>query len=128
MATNLEARRQAVAAALRAVMAEPLPPASAPLHPATPAEPVTAHVPLTAPEPTLPPAEPVVREHPPPLRQALAAEIVWDEVDDLGPLDPAEGLDHVEGYDDDWEAPSVPPLETAGTMSRAASVALFGHA
>jgi hypothetical protein len=128
MATNLEARRQAIAAALRAVMAEPLPPASAPLHPATPAESVTAHHTITASEPPLTPAEPVGLEHPPPLRQALVAGIDWDEADDLAPLAPAEGLDDVESYDDDWEAPSVPPLESAGTMSRAASVALFGHA
>jgi hypothetical protein len=128
MATNLEARRQAIVAALRAVMAEPLPQASAPLHPATRAETVTAPDNATAPEPLLEPTEPVGHEHPPPLRQALAAEIVWDEVEDLGPLDPAEGLDDVETYDDDWAAPSVPPLETAGSMSRAASMALFGHA
>jgi hypothetical protein len=65
---------------------------------------------------------------PPPLREALAAEIDWDEVDDLTPLNPAEGFDEVDGFEDDWEAPSVPPLETAGSMSRAASMALFGHA
>jgi hypothetical protein len=70
----------------------------------------------------------VDREHPPPLREALTAKIDWDEVDDLTPLNPAQGFDEVDGFEDDWEAPSVPPLETTGSMSRAASMALFGHA
>jgi hypothetical protein len=52
----------------------------------------------------------------PTVREALSSQIEWDEFDEH------------EDVDDDPETPAVPPLEAAGSMSRAASVALFGHA
>jgi hypothetical protein len=86
MSTDLETRRRAIADALRAIMAEPMPRrAAAP----------TVDV---APQPGEDPPEPP------------APELV---------LVPARG------EPDDW---LVPPLEAAGSMSRTASLALFGHA
>jgi hypothetical protein len=52
----------------------------------------------------------------PSLREALAAQIDVDEID---PVDP-EG--------DDRAAPPVPPLDLDASLSRQASLALFGHA
>ena len=142
MTADLEFRRQAIVEALRAVMAEPFPDRAAPPRPAmvTP-EPAYRAATRTAEPPRAPAVEtttdpittaepdpvdtsesaaaepfPASRNTIPPLREALAAHIDWDEVDQL------------EELDDDWEAPSIPPLETAGGMSRAASLALFGHA
>jgi hypothetical protein len=74
MSSDLEARRRAIADALRAVMAEPMP---------EPAEQPTVEM---RPELFLVPAR---------------------------------------GEPDDW---LVPPMETVGSMSRTASLALFGHA
>lgn len=103
MGRNLEQRRRAIAAALRAVMAEPLPapPASAPTVVAPTVETVEFHAP---PEPDHMSADR------PSLRDALTADVDWGE--------DAE----------DWESPSVPPIDTAGSMSEVASMALFGHA
>jgi hypothetical protein len=122
MQTDLERRRQAIAAALRAVMAEPLPhskPAVAgpplrglgarPLFTEAATRTVmTARVAMSA-------ASTAASELPT-FREALTSQIEWDEFDELPELA------------DDAETPSVPPLEVAGSMSRAASVALFGHA
>lgn len=134
MAPHLEQRRQAIAAALRAVMAEPLPrkrpvvadraPVAEPPPPRTlptlAAQPPVAELPRPWVQPIVA-AQPPVAAPPPRIglpemlsvREALAASIEWDEVEDLT---------------EDGEVPSVPPLEVAGSMSRAASVALFGHA
>lgn len=89
MVADLEQRRRAIADALRAVMAEPLPPR----------QPLEAAQPESAPEI---PAQPT------------------------SPLD----------TDDEWDATEltesgdviVPPMELIGSMSRKASLALFGHA
>jgi hypothetical protein len=129
MTADLELRRQAIAEALRAVMAEPFPDRTAPSQPAaaapTPARPANppplrALVVVTDPDPVAvdpPPVAPAPEfASPPPLRAALSAHIDWAEVEEL------------EDLDEDWEAPSVPPLETTGSMSRTASMALFGHA
>jgi hypothetical protein len=95
MVTDLERRRQAIADALRAVMAEPLPgPKPAATLPARIATPMTISELL-------------------PVRETLAASIEWDEFECLTEAD---------------DSVAVPPLEVAGSMSRAASVALFGHA
>jgi hypothetical protein len=139
MTADLELRRQAIAEALRAVMAEPFPDRTAPSQPAAapesaqpanptprPAlvivaglEPATAsdpeHVAPHGPDPD-PVIEPEPTATPPTLRAALSAQIDWAEVEEL------------EDLDEDWESPSVPPLETTGPMSRTASMALFGHA
>jgi hypothetical protein len=92
-------------------MAEPLEPE--PNEPAGPAEPTTLadDTPLIYGPSHL--TEPPAMSTYPSIRQALTAEIDWDEVGS-----PA----------DDWVAPSVPPLGTAESMSHVASVALFGHA
>jgi hypothetical protein len=136
MTADLEFRRQAIAEALRAIMAEPFPDRTAPSQPtaAAPAvarpanppprralvvvtDPVAVDPPPVAPAPDPHPlVEPAPLASPPPLRAALSAHIDWAEVEEL------------EDLDEDWEAPSVPPLETAGSMSRTASMALFGHA
>lgn len=57
-----------------------------------------------------------------PMRAALAAQIEWDDADSTADVDLNGDVD------DEVETPSVPPLEMAGSMSKAASVALFGHA
>lgn len=124
MTADLELRRQAIAEALRAVMAESFPgraapsqPVAAAPEPARPANPprptLVVATPAPGPEPIVEPARLV---SPRPLREALSAQIDWDEVEELDELD------------EDWESPSVPPLETAGSMSQTASMALFGHA
>jgi hypothetical protein len=110
--TNLERRRRAIADALRAIMAEPLPDRQ----PATPVASVVATLPAerdaysAAEVAEFEPAA-VHDEH-----AALAAEdrIVTAEWDDEEHIDRPESL--------------VPPLETVGSMSRRASMALFGHA
>jgi hypothetical protein len=87
--TDLERRRRAIADALRAVMAEPLP--------------LPQPLPAAQPEPAL--------------------EIPTQSA---APVDP----------DDEWNPAEltetgeviVPPLEAIGSMSRKASLALFGHA
>lgn len=117
MAASLEHRRLAIVAALRAVMAEPLP-----------------NGPRPADTPVAISDTPQRRS----LRDVLVAEIDWDEPERLEVLDDVDrsredltspdDLSTLEDLDDDWEAPSVPPLETAGSMSRVASLALFGHA
>jgi hypothetical protein len=99
MVTDLERRRLAIADALRAVMAEPLP---EPLPEFTPA--------VTAPTRI---ATPMTISELLPARETLAASIEWDEFEGLTEAD---------------DPVAVPPLEVAGSMSRAASVALFGHA
>ncbi|MBV9485689.1 MAG: hypothetical protein JO246_06485 [Frankiaceae bacterium] len=99
MARDLESRRQAIAAALRAVMSEPADPPPAP-----------------APAAATPTGSDEVRPELPSLRASLQAQIDWDEVDEL-PADDADG-----------DSPPIPPLELAGAMSRTASMALFGHA
>jgi hypothetical protein len=111
MATSLEHRRQAIAAALRAVMAEPLP---------------------TPPAPTEPLVTVAALPERPSLRDTLAAQIDWDEPEHLEALDDLDrspdDLSSLEDFDGASEATSVPPLEVSGSMSRAASMALFGHA
>lgn len=119
-------------------MAEPFPDRTAPSQPAAAAPaparpanppPLRSLVVVTDPEPVAvdpppvsavsdpdPVVEPAPLTSPPPLRAALSAHIDWAEVEEF------------EDLDEDWEAPSVPPLETAGSMSRTASMALFGHA
>jgi hypothetical protein len=138
MTADLERRRQAIAEALRAIMAEPFPDRTAPSPQAAAAPPAArsvdppprrALVVVTEPDPVTvdpppgtpdadpePRVEPAPLTSPPPLRAALSAHIDWAEVEEL------------EDLDEDWEAPSVPPLETTGGMSRTASMALFGHA
>jgi hypothetical protein len=119
MAAPLEARRLAIAAALRAVMAEPL---------ATSSGSAEADVETVLFDAESTPEAP----HRPSLREALAAEIDWDEPEHreaLGELDRSpEDLSSLGDFDDDWAGPSVPPLEVTGSMSRVASMALFGHA
>jgi hypothetical protein len=111
MATSLEHRRQAIAAALRAVMAEPIP---------------------TPPALAGPPVATAVLPERPSLRDTLAAQIDWDEPEHLEALDDLDrspdDLSSLEDFDTEGEAPSVPPLEVPGSMSRVASMALFGHA
>jgi hypothetical protein len=91
-------------------MAEPLPPLPDP--PATPAR-------LT------------------PTADATAAAVIdldevdapadWDEgVEELDDLADRDDLEHLAGGDDRDDGISVPPLEPIGSMSRAASQALFG--
>jgi hypothetical protein len=121
MATSLEHRRQAIAAALRAAMTEP----------PNAVEPVVETVNFDAGRT----AEPGQRQS---LREALTAAIDWDEPEQseaLGELDRSpddlsslDGLSRHEDIDDDWVTPSVPPLEVSGSMSSVASLALFGHA
>jgi hypothetical protein len=118
MLTDLERRRRAIADALRAIMAEPHPhakPVAAAPQPIRSAfsEPqvrtlLTTRLAATA---VTRPAAP----HLPPVREALAASVEWDELEEL--------VDS-----DDVETPAVPPLEVVGSMSKAASMALFGHA
>lgn len=66
------------------------------------------------------------------LREVLVADIDWDEPERLEILDDVDhspdDLSNLEDIDGDWDAPSVPPLEAVGSMSRDASMALFGHA
>jgi hypothetical protein len=133
MTADLERRRQAIAEALRAVMAEPFPdrtaPApsvAAPSRATSPPAGAVATLATTAPPATKTPAAAVTsatlavpvsnRGAAPPLREALTAHIDWDNVEDL------------EDLDEDWESPTIPPLEPVGGMSRTASMALFGHA
>jgi hypothetical protein len=130
MAAHLEIRRQAIAEALRAVMAEPFPDRSAasvaPTRTVATTAPWFTPAPVhTAEPPPQPAREPVPA--PPTLREALAAQINWDEVADFDTFGEtqAEGVEEV---DDGPEPPSVPPLDTGGSMSRKASMALFGHA
>lgn len=153
MAGTLEDRRLAIAAALRAVMAEPLPerfrpePAPEPAPPSPPAVSVDSESQPAAPEPI------VVRS----LREALIAGIDWDEPDEtagatttsdrvditdapdvaviigLPVPDPDPEVDHLNHADsaddeDDDSTPSIPPLDLGGSMSSRASMALFGHA
>jgi hypothetical protein len=114
----------AIVAALRAVMAEPLPPphaTDAPLfvETAEPTEPVAAPEP-TAPVAPAPPVAPALMDAPavidlrsdPVVDEAGGDFEIWDDEADEG----------------DVETHSVPPLETLGSMSKAASLALFGHA
>jgi hypothetical protein len=133
MTAHLERRRQAIAEALRAIMAEPFPDRTAPspsvaaLSRAT-SPPTGTVVPAATvpPRATVDPVAPAARvtapaarvaaDAAPPLREALAAHIDWDAVEDM------------EDLDEDWESPSIPPLEPVGGMSRTASMALFGHA
>lgn len=68
------------------------------------------------------------------------AHLEWIDDEWAGDLDDEESanqlvdirlLDHHESDDedlDDIESPTVPPVEPLGTMSRRASLALFGHA
>jgi hypothetical protein len=109
MLANLELRRRAIADALRAVMAEPLPLRTVPTLAQGPL--IYAPTPVAAPDraAAVEPA-PIVAERGS-VREALASQIDWDE-----------------DVDTEAEGPSVPPLETVGSMSRVASLALFGHA
>ncbi|HEX3825265.1 MAG TPA: hypothetical protein VHV79_12440 [Mycobacteriales bacterium] len=121
MLTDLERRRQAIADALRAVMAEPLPKSV----------PAPVPAPARAPQPQLvelpgrnsliarlaSPSARNAESELPTVREALSSQIEWEEFDE-----------HDDRDDVDLETPAVPPLEAAGSMSRAASVALFGHA
>jgi hypothetical protein len=137
MTAHLERRRQAIAEALRAIMAEPFPDRTAPTPPvaalsratsppngtvapaATVPPPATLDpvAPVASAAPAIPPAARVADDRAaPPLREALAAHIDWDHVEEL------------EDLDEDWESPAIPPLEPVGGMSRTASMALFGHA
>jgi hypothetical protein len=119
MLTDLERRRQAIAAALRAVMAEPHP-RQTPRVATPPRRGLGTQPPFTAaPTPAVvtgrvaTPTASTAASELPTVREALTSQIEWDEFEDL---------------DDEGETPVVPPLEVAGSMSRAASVALFGHA
>jgi hypothetical protein len=101
--TNLEQRRQAIAAALRKIMAEPLPATTAP---------VAIDEPVFLDEPT------------------VAVEPARIDLRDEPDISDAEA--DVEPWQDDDEAAvadthAVPPLEKVGSMSRVASLALFGH-
>jgi|SRR5580693_8173025 hypothetical protein len=128
MVTDLEVRRLAIADALRAIMAEPLPQHLQPVVVEAPAVDERATSDLVVEEilvaPTLT-AEPI-------------ADLSTHEIDLDATLPQPEADDDLESRfwtDDDWddvfdERPetTVPPLEAAGTMSRIASLALFGHA
>jgi hypothetical protein len=131
MVTDLEQRRLAIVDALRAIMAEPLPPRQEPIPVAQPtavAEPVLTEP--VAEEPVLPlpvAEEPVVIDltEPPAVRETepVAEDPQTDDLDDRFFL----SHEWDEELEDRSEV-SVPPLEAAGTMSRIASLALFGHA
>jgi hypothetical protein len=103
--SSLEQRRLAIVAALRAVMSEPLP---APMAPVTASEPL--FVEATAPVPADPPAVIDLRDEAAHDDDATDFEIWDDEAEPQG------------------DTASVPPLESLGSMSKAASLALFGHA
>jgi hypothetical protein len=116
MAASLEHRRLAIAAALRAAMAEPAP--------IDMIEPVVETVSF---DPTPATRQPQRRS----LRDALTAEIDWDEPEHVDVLELDRSPDDLSGLEElgeDWVTPSVPPLEAPGSMSRVASLALFGHA
>jgi hypothetical protein len=98
MTTDLEQRRLAIAEALRAIMAEPLPEHQ---------QPTGTTDQLAGPEPAAATA-PAVEDTPP---SGEWNDDEWDD-EDFEPLEDA----------------MVPPLESVGTMSRMASLALFGHA
>lgn len=87
MANTLEQRRRAIADALRAIMAEPLPPT------------------VSSPAPAQPVDAPLTDEW----AQGWADEWAEDELTDRGDV-------------------IVPPMEPVASMSRTASLALFGHA
>jgi hypothetical protein len=130
MVTDLEQRRLAIADALRAIMAEPLPPRQEPIQPAPrvaveevalPAPVVDEPISIDLTEPTEPTTSREVR----PADDDLEAE----DLEDLEDLEDRFFITHEwdEELEDRSEV-SVPPLEAAGTMSRIASLALFGHA
>jgi hypothetical protein len=115
MANDLEQRRRAIADALRQIMAEPLPErqrvaAAAPSVPG----PVTDSA-LTLPASSLPmPAESAESVAGDDAARATEDRLLteeWDEQERAGRGEPM-----------------VPPLESVGSMSRMASLALFGHA
>jgi hypothetical protein len=108
--TNLERRRRAIADALRAIMAEPLPTR----HTATPDPAIAVPAPVAVPRQAAAESADVVSGHDE--HAALAAEdrFVTDEPHD----------EHFTELPDSL----LPPLETIGSMSRRASLALFGHA
>jgi hypothetical protein len=107
---TLEARRRAIADALRAIMAEPLPSPAAALPSPGAAIPPAAMAPATA---LVDPVDPVdaAAEH---ARHVLEDRLLTEEWDDEEFTERADSM--------------VPPLETVGSMSRRASLALFGHA
>jgi hypothetical protein len=122
MSPDLEVRRRAVADALRAVMAEPLPRRAVVEVATSTREHRPARLEAASP--------PEVR---PSLRESLAAQIDGDTTDDDRFARPAGTANDVGAAGDDAdvaaESPrSVPRLEPTGSMSRAASMALFGHA
>jgi hypothetical protein len=116
--TDLEQRRQAVAAALREIMAEPLPATTAP---------VSIDVPVFLDEPAVA-AEPAAELAPEP-EPVSAVEPEGIDLRDQPDLAAAEA--EFDAWDDDEPAVSdthaVPPLEKVGSMSKVASLALFGH-
>jgi len=109
MPANLELRRRAIADALRAVMTEPLPLPSVPKVDQGPL--IYAPTPVSAPDRAAAVEPATIGAKRGSVREALVSQIDWDEE-----------------VDSDAEGPSVPPLETVGSMSRVASLALFGHA
>jgi hypothetical protein len=158
-------RSQPVPAAARPVLVTAMPALEADDVPLPPIRELIARVsepaaPASAPKPVAAshqpavdePAEPIRRPERGigllPMREALAAQIDWDEADDPsaepGVAEPGAAEETIvelaavelpaaedPAADDsagEEETPSVPPLELAGSMSRAASVALFGHA
>jgi hypothetical protein len=109
--STLEQRRLAIVAALRAVMSEPLPTPTAPAAVDEPlfVEPAAAATDLVV--DAAPPAVIDLRSDPV-LDEAGADFEIWDD----------------EADEPDDETHSVPPVESLGSMSKAASLALFGHA
>jgi hypothetical protein len=119
VATDLEQRRLAIAEVLRKINAEPLP--------------------------TL--GTTTARPRPPGTRLTLREALRPDPADDDGAIDEVEPdtaeaehvtepaipslAAHAEDLDDAEqvnESPAVPPVDNVGSMSRVASLALFGHA
>jgi hypothetical protein len=112
MPTDLERRRQAISAALREIMAEPLPQTGGDR---TQAETVERTIDLDA-------ADGVDRAG------VLEDndETQWaDEAEEQAP--DADDIESLKGFSESAAA-IVPPLQLAGSMSRIASMVLFGHA
>jgi len=91
------------------------------------AEPLPASARTTRPVAATPEVEPT-RGTPEP-RLLAADAIEWERelaTEDLDEPSTDFGRDSDED-DSSWPTPAVPPLEPAGSLSRAASLALFGH-
>jgi hypothetical protein len=109
METDLELRRLAVADALRAIMAEPWPAREADVE----------ILQVAPPEVSAPPV-------------AVACALALAESGAAAAARAAEDRLLTEEWDaaelTERDGPMVPPLESVGSMSRMASLALFGHA